>query len=130
MTPMARRSLMMRIAEIAAAQSLPAILTNGDAGPCCTFCIAAWGRCRVADQRASCALTSVRQHFLKREAVFFDVLVYSGCSASRFPSARSELSYLTTSEGNMAKKAKKAKKAKSAVKKTAKKTRKVAKKKK
>ena len=82
------------------------------------------------ESRSSPALSSLRQHFLKREAVFLNVLVYSGCSASRFPSARSELSYLTTSEGNMAKKAKKAKKAKSAVKKTAKKTRKVAKKKK
>ena len=37
----------------------------------------------------------LRQHFLKRDAVFFDVLVYSGCSASRFPSARSEPSHLT-----------------------------------
>ena len=69
-----------------------------------------------------------RQHFLKQDAVFFDVLVYSGCGAFRFPSARSEHSHLTTTEGNMAKKAKKAKKAKSAVKKTAKKTRKVKKK--
>jgi len=31
-----------------------------------------------------------RQHFLKRDAVFFNVLVYSGCSAFRFPSARSD----------------------------------------
>jgi hypothetical protein len=31
-----------------------------------------------------------RQHFFKSEAVFFLVLVYSGCSASRFPSARSD----------------------------------------
>ena len=59
-----------------------------------------------------------------------NVLVYSGCSASRFPNARSRLKPSHTLEGNMAKKAKKAKKAKSAVKKTAKKTRKVAKKKK
>jgi hypothetical protein len=36
------------------------------------------------------ALPSVRQHFLKRDAVFLDVLVYSGCSAFRFPSARSD----------------------------------------
>ena len=36
------------------------------------------------------ALTPVRQYFLKLEAVFFCVLVYSGCSASRFPSARSD----------------------------------------
>jgi hypothetical protein len=45
------------------------------------------------------------------------------------PECTQQLSHLTRSEGNMAKKAKKAKKAKSAVKKTAKKTRKVAKKK-
>ena len=31
-----------------------------------------------------------RQHFLKRDAVFLSVLVYSGCSAFRFPSARSD----------------------------------------
>jgi hypothetical protein len=86
-------------------------------------------------QRRACvgrafALRALRhQHFLKLDAVFFDVLVYSGWCASRFPSARSEPSHLTL-EGNMAKKAKKAKKAKSAVKKTAKKTKKVAKKKK
>src|SRR5947209_18283704 len=43
------------------------------------------------DVRASHALTLSRQHFLKRDAVFFDVLVYSGCSAFRFPNARSEL---------------------------------------
>ena len=58
------------------------------------------------------------------------LLVYSGCSASRFPNARSDPAISLHQEGNMAKKAKKAKKAKSAVKKTAKKTRKVAKKKK
>jgi hypothetical protein len=46
--------------------------------------------CRVVDGRASRALTSARQHFLKQDAVFFNVLVYSGCSAFRFPSARSD----------------------------------------
>jgi hypothetical protein len=86
--------------------------------------------CAVADQPASHVLASARQHFLKRDAVFYHVLVYSGCSASRFPSARSNKAISLHQEGNMAKKAKKAKKAKSAVKKTAKKTRKVAKKKK
>jgi hypothetical protein len=30
-----------------------------------------------------------RQHFLKRDTVFFNVLVYSEWSAFRFPSARS-----------------------------------------
>jgi hypothetical protein len=44
----------------------------------------------VVDQYAARALASARQHFLKRDAVFFNVLVYSGCSAFRFPSARSD----------------------------------------
>jgi hypothetical protein len=65
-------------------------LTFIDAGPARVFRFASRARCRVADQLASRALTSERQHFLKLEAVFFDVLVYSGCSASRFPSARSD----------------------------------------
>jgi hypothetical protein len=46
--------------------------------------------CRVVARRASRAGASERQHFLKRDTVFFDLLVYSGCSASRFPSARSD----------------------------------------
>jgi hypothetical protein len=96
-----------------------------------------WKAPSVVDaKRALHALTLLRQHFLKRDAVFLSVLVYSGCSAFRFPSARSDqvvspiVGDPTNSEGNMAKKAKKAKKAKSAVKKTAKKTKKVSKKKK
>jgi hypothetical protein len=86
--------------------------------------------CGAVDRPASHVRASARQHFLKWDAVFYHVLVYSGCSASRFPSARSNKAISLHQEGNMAKKAKKAKKAKSAVKKTAKKTRKVAKKKK
>ena len=93
-------------------------------------CIAAQMSCCVADERASRGLAPLRQHFLKWDSVFFDLLVYSECSAFRFPSARSNKAISLHQEGNMAKKAKKAKKAKSAVKKTAKKTRKVAKKKK
>ena len=86
-------------------------------------------RCRLAAVR--------RQHFLKRDTVFFNMLVYS--KDVHFDSrvhAATKPSHLHL-EGNMAKKAKKAKaktkkvkKTKSAVKKTAKKTRKVAKKKK
>jgi hypothetical protein len=45
--------------------------------------------CFVIAMAAARAPTSVRQHFLKQDAVFFDVLVYSGCSAFRFPDARS-----------------------------------------
>jgi hypothetical protein len=105
-------------------------LTNASVGFPRTICITARMHCRFAVRRAPDALTSPRQHFLKPDTVFFDVLVYSGCSAFRFPSARSDKAISLHQEGNMAKKAKKAKKAKSAVKKTAKKTRKVAKKKK
>jgi hypothetical protein len=44
----------------------------------------------AADERALRVLAQTRQHFLKQDAVFFNVLVYSGCSAFRFPSARSD----------------------------------------
>jgi hypothetical protein len=40
-----------------------------------------------------------RQHFLKQDTVFFDVLVYSGCSAFRFPGCTQRLSHLTTLGG-------------------------------
>jgi hypothetical protein len=73
-----------------AARPLPAILTFADIDPARVFHFASRTRRRVLDVSTSRALTSVRQYFLKLEAVFFDVLVYSGCSASRFPSARSD----------------------------------------
>jgi len=41
-------------------------------------------------RNAACALAFPCQHFFKREAVFFDALVYSEWSAFRFPSARSD----------------------------------------
>jgi hypothetical protein len=46
--------------------------------------------CGVVERCALLALVSARQYFLKRDTVFFNVLVYSRCSAFRFPSARSE----------------------------------------
>ena len=46
--------------------------------------------CGVIDRREARALAPARQHFLKQDTVFSNVLVYSGCSASRFPSARSD----------------------------------------
>jgi len=46
--------------------------------------------CDGFDERAPRVPAFLCQHFLKPEAVFFDVLVYSGCSAFRFPSARSD----------------------------------------
>jgi hypothetical protein len=80
----------VRIKEMTAAQVVLAILTIADVAFSRTTRIVAAMRCRVVEQRASRVRASERQHFLKRDAVFFDVLVYSGCSASRFPSARSD----------------------------------------
>ena len=45
---------------------------------------------RAVDEPAARAFIHGRQHFLKRDTVFLSVLVYSGCSAFRFPSARSD----------------------------------------
>jgi hypothetical protein len=44
----------------------------------------------VDEHHASRALALACQHFLKPDTVFSDVLVYSGGSAFRFPSARSD----------------------------------------
>ena len=41
-------------------------------------------------KRALRGASYTRQHFLKQDTVFLNVLVYSGCSAFRFPSARSD----------------------------------------
>ncbi|MGA7482579.1 MAG: hypothetical protein WBW26_11940, partial [Bradyrhizobium sp.] len=54
------------------------------------LCINARESRRCFDRRVSRAPGLKRQYFLKREDVFFSVLVYSGCSAFRFPSARSD----------------------------------------
>jgi hypothetical protein len=78
------------IAKTSAAQAFHATLTIAGIGFSRTIRIAARMVHRVAGECASRALTSARQHFLKRDAVFLSVLVYSGCSASRFPSARSD----------------------------------------
>lgn len=89
-TSVADRSITARIEEMPAVQPLSAILTFADVDPARVFRVASRTRRRVVDRRAPRSLTSVRQRFLKLDAVFFDVLVYSGCSASRFPSARSD----------------------------------------
>ena len=130
MTSFTHLSMNALITKTSAAQAFHATSPIAGIGFSRTVCVTARMVDRVAGECASRALASARQHFLKRDAVFLSVLVYSGCSASRFPSARSNKAISLHQEGNMAKKAKKAKKAKSAVKKTAKKTRKVAKKKK
>jgi hypothetical protein len=72
---LARRA---RIEESAVAQGFPAILTNADADGCGISRIAISTHCVVIGDDVARALTSLRQHFLKWDAVFFDVLVYSG----------------------------------------------------
>ena len=84
------RSLNARLTKIPVAQAIPAILTFVCGGFARTIRIVVRRPCRVVASRALRALTSRRQHFLKRDAVFSNVLVYSGCSAFRFPSARSD----------------------------------------
>jgi hypothetical protein len=90
MTSIARRSLNMRMTKTPAEWVLLAILTI--AGVAFSGAIrvgAEMHRC-VVDERALRVLASTRQRFLKQDSVFFNVLVYSGCSAFRFPSARSD----------------------------------------
>ncbi|HTO65443.1 MAG TPA: hypothetical protein VMM15_29800 [Bradyrhizobium sp.] len=119
----------MRITKVPAAQVFPAIPSFFDVDRARASRIRHRACCVIAANHALLLSGFRRQHFFKREAVFFVALVYSGCSAVDTRVHAASRSHLTL-EGNMAKKAKKAKKAKSAVKKTAKKTRKVAKKKK
>jgi hypothetical protein len=76
--------------KIPATQGLPAILTAGGIGFSTLSRIAARMRIAVVDECAQQVCGQARQHFLKQDAVFFNVLVYSGCSAFRFPSARSD----------------------------------------
>jgi hypothetical protein len=73
-----------------AAQAFLATLTIAGIGFPGTIRIAARMVRRAVDERAVRAFIHARQHFLKRDTVFLSVLVYSGCSASRFPSARSD----------------------------------------
>jgi hypothetical protein len=85
-----RLSSHARFAKRPAAIGFPTTLTNVSVGFSRTICIVARMPCRFAVWCASPAPRSPRQHFLKPDTVFFDVLVYSGCSAHRFPSARSD----------------------------------------
>ena len=62
-------------------------------------CVVARKHRGAADQPASRVRASACQHFLKWDAVFYHVLVYSGCSAFRFPSARSNKAISLTSGG-------------------------------
>ena len=74
----ARRSLNVRLTKIPVVQAIPAILTSACGGLARTIRIVVQRPCRVVASCASRAPTSQRQHFLKRDAVFFNVLVYSG----------------------------------------------------
>jgi hypothetical protein len=94
MSSISYRSLNAQSAEVPAIQPLPAILTIGNVAFSRTTRITARMLGGVAGERASRALALLRQHFLKLDAVFSTVLVYSGCSAFRFPSARSDQSDL------------------------------------
>jgi hypothetical protein len=77
----ARRSVNARITKTSAAQSLLAILTTAGVGFLRAIRITAPMQRGDVDERSSRSLASPRQHFLKQDAVFFNVLVYSGCSA-------------------------------------------------
>jgi hypothetical protein len=88
--PIARRSLHAQITETSAARAFLAILTIEGGAFSRVTRIAACIYCCAADERVLRVLAAARQHFLKQDAVFFNVLVYSGCSAFRFPSARSD----------------------------------------
>jgi hypothetical protein len=80
----------VRVTKTPAAQAFLSILTIAAIGFSCatrTVALIPWG---VVDERVPRVLPLARQHFLKQDAVFLDVLVYSGCSAFRFPSARSD----------------------------------------
>jgi hypothetical protein len=64
--------------ETTAAQALPALLTFVDADLSGIFRIVSLGNRSVVNQSVPYTRGLLRQHFLKRDAVFFDVLVYSG----------------------------------------------------
>src|SRR6266496_1807035 len=67
--------------KMPAAQDLLAIMTVGGVGFSRPSRIAARIYIDVVDECARQVCASARQHFLKQDAVFFNVLVYSGCSA-------------------------------------------------
>jgi hypothetical protein len=79
-----------RVTKSTAAQAFPSILTFANAGGARVFRFASHVPHDVVERSAARALSLLRQHFLKRDAVFFDVLVYSEWSAFRFPNARSD----------------------------------------
>jgi hypothetical protein len=67
----------MRIAKSASVLVFPAILTFSDVSRVGVFRIVISTQRVVVAISAARALVLLRQHFLKLDAVFFDVLVYS-----------------------------------------------------
>jgi hypothetical protein len=78
------------VANPFAAQGLSAILTFADVDDARISMIACRACIEDVTAKQASAATRLRQHFLKLDAVFFEVLVYAGKSASRFPNARSD----------------------------------------
>jgi hypothetical protein len=78
------------IVETPVAQWFPVTLTNASAAISRVTRIAARMIRGIDDEQAPRALPREHQHFLKPDAVFLSALVYSECSAFRFPSARSD----------------------------------------
>src|SRR4051812_39242644 len=85
-----RRAHCRRISKTPVVQALPAILTFAGSSFSGIKRSAPKRLRGIAVEHALRALPLSRQHFLKRDAVFSYVLVYSGCSAYRFPNARSD----------------------------------------
>ena len=90
----------MRVAETIAAQAFYAFYAIVDMVFSRIVRIAVKIHCGIADRCASRALTSARQHFLKLDAVFSNVLVYSGCVCISIPECTQRLSQLTTFGGH------------------------------
>jgi hypothetical protein len=66
-----------RVAETTAVQALPAILTIDNVGPSGVSRVLVRAHRAIVAPGTARSRASLRQHFLKRDAVFFDVLVYS-----------------------------------------------------
>src|SRR5207247_9489224 len=80
-TSTVRRSFNEGMTKIPAAQDLFAIWTVVGVGFSLASCMAARIHIDGVDECARQVRAWTRQHFLKQDAVFFNVLVYSGCSA-------------------------------------------------
>jgi hypothetical protein len=78
------------VQESTAAPALPAFSTIAGVDLSGTSRIVMRDHRVLVNRRALRARKLARQHFLKWEAVFFAVLVYSVCRASRFPNAHSD----------------------------------------